>query len=78
MPARPRKRQVAAATTPSTRKCGVSRLAKELKLTPEQEGEIREAFEMFVDESEEPDTIPTSFVKKAMLYAYNICPSHTR
>ena len=71
MPARPGKRQVAATAAP---KRGVSRLAKELKLTPGQEGEIREAFEMFVDENEDPDTIPTSSVKKAMLYAFKYMP----
>ena len=46
----------------------VSKLAKELKLSPEEENEIREAFEMFVDEDEVTDAIQTTDVRKAMLY----------
>ncbi|RPB23615.1 EF-hand [Terfezia boudieri ATCC MYA-4762] len=52
-------------STSTTRK--TSKLAKELKLTAEEEDEIREAFDMFVDKDGPPGEIQTTDVRKAML-----------
>lgn len=73
MPRRPAK----PAPAPASGKRRVSKLAKELKLTPEEEAEIREAFGMFVDEERDGpgtgDVIATTDVRKAMLYVLFIC-----
>lgn len=51
-----------------------SKLTKELKLTAEEEDEIREAFDMFVDKDEGLGVIQTTDVRRAMLYVFHPNP----
>ncbi|KAF8472124.1 hypothetical protein BDZ91DRAFT_717259 [Kalaharituber pfeilii] len=70
MPPRARGKRGAAATSTASSASGkrkTTKLAKELKLSSEEEGEIREAFDMFVNDQEELDAIKTGDVRKAML-----------
>lgn len=66
-----RKKGRESTATTATGKGKISKLAKELKLTAEEEDEIREAFDIFVDEDEAPGVIQTTDVRKAMLYVFS-------
>jgi len=69
MPPRGGRRKDTESRTTGTGKRKLSKLAKELKLTAEEEDEIREAFDNFVDD-EAPGVIQTTDVRKAMLYVF--------
>jgi len=66
-----RRKGTESTTTTFMGKRKVSKLAKELKLTADEEGEIREAFDMFVDNDEAPGVIQTADVRRAMLYVFH-------
>ena len=64
----PAKRRAADPAEPKKRQ---SKLAKEHNITPDEEAQIKEAFDLFAEkhQGEKELTIPISDVRRAMMYA---------
>ncbi|KAF7552567.1 hypothetical protein G7046_g7364 [Stylonectria norvegica] len=67
----PPKRKAGPSTGSSALKPRQSKLAKEHNVTPQEEGEIREAFSLFAEpmDGEKNGVLPTDDVKSALMYA---------
>lgn len=70
----PPKRKATASSSGSAPKARQSKLAKEHNVTPQEEGEIREAFSLFAEpmDGEKLGVLPIDDVKSALVYVPSI------
>ncbi|KAL6402501.1 hypothetical protein AUP68_14980 [Ilyonectria robusta] len=76
----PPKRKATASGSGSAPKARQSKLAKEHNVTPQEEGEIREAFSLFAEpmDGEKPGVLPIDDVKSALVYVPSISVGRAR